>query len=175
MSCVLFLQSFLNDIVSSVVITLSILFWMNTILSTQLVKVYVVGTLGCLSNILFCPYKSLCPKRIQFHSVIYSLPHSYVLQENCALFSALGDSEAIMTTTFLGTSQMGLVICMWANADLEPLRKSSRDFLRKRSINKQRFPLLPQKITVLDGMHWPAATVFHQPEDETSTRRTGWR
>lgn len=99
-----------------------------------------VGILGCLFNILFCPYKSFCPKRIQFHSVIYSLPHSYVLQENCALSSALDDSEAIMTTTFLGTSQMGLVICMWANAAQEPLRKSSRDFLRKRSINKQMVP-----------------------------------
>lgn len=50
------------------------------------------------------PLNSCLPKRIQFCSGIYSLPHSHMLQEKWTLYSALDCSKSITITTLLRTN-----------------------------------------------------------------------
>lgn len=64
---------------------------------------------------------------------------------------------------------MDLVICMWANADQWNARKSPRDLLRKQQRQADGPLFFLWRVLSLEERHRIAATIFNQPEGETST------
>lgn len=53
---------------------------------------------------------------------------------------------------------MGLIMCMWANADQGNVRKSSRGFLREKHKTSRWLPLLPPEVT---ASKWDAQKCYN--------------
>lgn len=150
LSYVWFPQSLPGNRASGVRIIVSILFWMNTNLSTQLVKEHIGDTLGHLSNYLILFLKFIPPwKNKESNCAPVSAPFHIVMglrkNELYPQFLTILNRSWFRPHSF--EAVMGFIMCMWANADQGNVRKSSRGFLREKHKASRWFPLLPPEVT----------------------------